>query len=58
MIGSIIKIAIGFLLWKYVPRWITYGPAKTRSYIQLGCNILGLIIVISGVISLLHSLGI
>lgn len=56
MMNSIIKIIIGVVLWKLVPGWIQYGNKKVRETIQLICNILGIVIVIAGVISLLHYL--
>lgn len=56
MIGSIITILLGLLVWLKVPDWITHGPTKVRQWVQLGCNILGIIITISGSLSLLRIL--
>lgn len=56
MIGSIITILLGLLVWFKVPDWITHGPTKVRQWVQLGCNILGIIITISGSLSLLRIL--
>lgn len=56
MISSIVRIVIGLLIWKVVPGWIEFGTPQVRSFIQLCCNIVGIIIVISGVISLIRIL--
>lgn len=56
MIGTIIQIIIGLLVWKVVPGWIEYGNKKLRDFIQLCCNIIGIILVISGCISLIRLL--
>lgn len=56
MINAIIKIIIGVVLWKLVPGWIQYGNRKVREAIQLVCNILGIVIVIAGVISIIKYL--
>lgn len=57
MIGAIIKILLGVFIWKVVPLWIEYGSKKVRSYIQLALNILGILIMISGILNLLGSIG-
>lgn len=54
MIGSIITIIFGLLVWLKVPVWITHGPIKVRQYVQLACNIIGILITISGVFSLIR----
>lgn len=56
MLSSIIKIIIGVVLWKLVPGWIQYGNKKVRETIQLICNILGVVIVIFGVVSLVRTI--
>ena len=53
MNGGIFQIIIGLLLWKLVPRWIEYGDRKTREYLKLGCNIIGVILVVLGIVSIL-----
>ena len=56
MIGSIIQIVLGLLLWKIIPGWIEYGDRKTREFIKLCCNIVGIIILLLGIISLFRPL--
>lgn len=53
IIGNIIEIVIGFVIWKIVPRWITEGGKSVRNVIKLICNILGVIIVLHGCYALL-----
>lgn len=54
MLESIMTILLGLLICFKVPNWITHGPAKARQWIQLGCNILGVLIVISGTLSIIR----
>ena len=56
MNGGIFQIIIGLLIWKLMPRWIEYGDRKTRKYLKLGCNIIGVILVVLGIVSILTSL--
>lgn len=56
MNDAIYQIIIGLLIWKLVPKWIEYGDRKTREHIKLGCNILGIILVVIGIVSILTSL--
>lgn len=58
MVGAIIRIIIGLFIWKIVPEWVEFGSTKARSFIQLCLNIIGIVIVISGCVSLLRNLGI
>lgn len=58
MLGAIVKIILGLFIWKIVPGWIEFGSPKSRSFIQLCLNIVGIIIVIGGIISLLRSFGV
>lgn len=58
MIGPIVQIILGILLWKIIPSWIEYGSKKTRETIKLICNIVGIIIVLAGCYSLIKSLGV
>lgn len=53
IIGNIIEIVIGFVIWKIVPGWITEGGKSVRNVIKLICNILGVIIVLHGCYALL-----
>lgn len=56
MIDSIVRIIIGLMIWKIVPGWIEFGTSKARSFVQLCCDVVGIIILISGVISLIKFL--
>lgn len=56
MVGKIMLILLGLLIWKIVPGWIEYGNKKTRESIRLGCNIAGIALVIIGLFSLLMSI--
>ena len=56
MLGSIIEIVLGLLIWKIVPGWITEGSASIRQIIRLGCNIIGIIVMLAGIVSLIRCL--
>lgn len=56
MVSAIIKIIIGLIIWKIVPRWITEGKKNVRDTIKLACNIIGVIIVVAGCYSLVTTL--
>ena len=53
---SIIQIIFGWLLWRFVPGLITQGSRKSRTRIQLCCNIAGIILVVLGVLHLVQTL--
>lgn len=52
MLHCIILLALGFVLWKYLPGKITAASKKTRSYIDLGFQIVGILMMITGAIQL------
>ncbi len=55
MIGSaIVSIVVGLLFWRFVPKWIKYGKKKTRQKIQFWCNIIGIVLMLFGIISLVR----
>lgn len=56
MLHAIILIALGFVMWKYLPGMITKASPKTRQYIDLCLQIGGIILMIIGVIQLLESI--
>jgi len=56
MTSSVVKIIIGLVIWKLVPGWITQGKKSVRDAIKLGCNIVGIIMVLVGGYSLLMAL--
>lgn len=52
MIHCIIEIVLGYVMWKYLPGKITAAKPKVRGYIDLGLQIVGIILMILGSISL------
>ena len=56
MVGSVIKIIVGLFLWQMVPGMLKISNLKAKTFAQLCCNVLGIIVVISGAISLITSL--
>lgn len=56
MISTIIQIILGLFIWKVVPGWIEFGERKIREFIQLCCNIIGVVLVIFGIIGLARML--
>jgi hypothetical protein len=56
MISSVIQIIVGLLVWKIVPDWIQVKGRKQKDLIKICLNILGVIIIIFGIVSLLRSL--
>lgn len=56
MVHSIILIALGFVMWKYLPGKITAASKKTRSYIDLGFQIVGILLMLSGGVELVRSI--
>lgn len=57
MLSSLIEIIIGMFVAFILPGWVKFGDAKGRSFIQLVLNVVGIIIILSGVIHLLNGLG-
>lgn len=62
MIGAVVTVVVGLMIWKIIPLCIEYGSRRIRRNVKLICNILGVMLVIVGVYrlvaSLLASLGI
>ena len=56
MIGSIVTIILGVVIWKLVPGWIEAGNASVRQAIRLVCNIIGIIMVLFGAYDLKMSI--
>jgi hypothetical protein len=56
MISSIIQIIIGLLVWKIVPDWIEVKSRKNKNMIRLSLNIIGVVIILFGIVSLIKSL--
>lgn len=57
MFSSLIEIIVGMLVAFILPGWVKFGDAKGRSFIQLVLNVVGIIIIISGVIHFLNALN-
>lgn len=53
MVHALILFVIGFILWKFLPGKITAASPKVRSYIDLGAQILGIILMLSAVIDVI-----
>jgi hypothetical protein len=56
MVHALILFVIGFILWKFLPGKITAVRPKVRYYIDLGAQILGVILMLSGVVNFIKSL--
>lgn len=56
MVNAKINIIIGTILIKYVPRWIKYGDKKVRNNNQLVVTIVGVLLLLTGIISLIRFL--
>jgi hypothetical protein len=56
MLGAIIEIIIGLVLWRVVPGWITEGSQGARNFFRLAFNVVGIIVTIAGCISLITAL--
>lgn len=56
MILSIIQIIVGLLVWKIVPGWIQIKGRKNKNLVKLCLNIVGIVIILLGIVSLLKAL--
>jgi hypothetical protein len=56
MINSLIEIGLGYVFWRYLPGKITAASKKARTYIDLGLQIMGIILMITGAIQLVRSI--
>ena len=52
MIGSIIQIAVGYAVWKFVPGMISHCPKKLRLVLE----IIGIVLMIMGAVGFLRSI--
>lgn len=55
-VSPIFTIVIGFLVAFVLPEWIKFGDKKTRQFVQLIFNVIGILIAISGAISFIRSM--
>jgi len=56
MMSSFLQIIVGFLVWKIVPGWIEVKSRKSKNLVKFILNILGVIIILFGIVSLLKSI--
>ena len=54
-ISSSVTIIIGALVAFVVPEWVKFGDKKNRSFVRLVINVIGILIIISGVISFIRA---
>lgn len=55
-VSPIITIIIGLLVAFVLPEWIKFGDKKSRQFVQLVFNVIGILIAISGAISFIRAL--
>lgn len=55
-VSPIFTIVIGLLVAFVLPEWIKFGDKKTRQFVQLIFNVIGILIAISGAISFIRSM--
>ena len=51
--GNIINIVIGYIIWRYIPGKITAASKKVRKSVDLGAQVLGIILMLTGIVSLI-----
>lgn len=55
-ISSIVTIIVGLLVTFVVPEWVKFGDKKSRNFIRLVINVIGILIIISGAISFFRAI--
>ena len=53
--GNLINIVIGDIIWRYLPGKITAAPKNVR-YIDVSAQILGIILMLTGVVGFIKFL--
>ncbi len=56
MIGAVITIVVGLVIWKIIPPCLEYGSRRIRRNVKLICNILGVMLTVVGAYRLVRSL--
>ena len=56
MIHAIILVIIGYIIWKFIPGKITAGSRKICSYIDLGAQVLGILLMLSSIVKFIKYL--
>lgn len=54
--GNLINIVIGYIIWRYLPGKITAAPKNVRKYIDVSAQILGIILMLTGVVGFIKFL--
>ena len=54
--GNLINIVIGYIIWRYSPGKITVASKNVRKYIDLSAQILGIILMLTGVVGFIKFL--
>ena len=55
-VSPIITIIFGLLVAFVFPEWIKFGDKKSRKFVQLVLNVIGLLIIVSGAISFIRAI--
>ena len=56
MVSALIQIVVGLLIWKIAPGWVQSGNRKSRDFVKLCLNIIGIVIAVFGIIFLFKAL--
>ena len=55
-VTPIVTIIIGLLVAFVLPEWVKFGDKKSRNFVRLLINIIGIMIIISGAISFIRAI--
>lgn len=55
MVGAIIDIILGYIVLRYIPKWITLSSTKANEILRVCAIVIGLIMILSGIASLLKT---
>ncbi len=56
MVGTVIWVALGLVLWLFVPGWVKIKSKSERKAFRFICMVVGILIVAGAVISYIKSL--
>lgn len=56
MVSMIISVAIGLVLWLFVPGWVKIKSKRERDIFRVICMVLGIVIALGAVITFIKSL--
>lgn len=56
MVGTVISVALGLVLWLFVPGWVKIKSKSERKAFRFICMVVGILIVAGAVISYIKSL--